>query len=387
MPFKLGVEPQLRPETGTQDIHDAFRLAFWMKDHWVGRLEHQARINHPIALGFARAAELLLLDVPVAAYATVLPHELFGHGGRLREFGGSATYQFELPPPYSFKPSFTHTKRPLAVDTADTHLLFSQAGILVEGYEAHAALVSSVEADTLNHIDSGLIVGVSIHEIFEATLPWSSNDVRTWTSMQARRYLTSARPIQREYLVATSIAALVNPTILYSFYDLFWRFLVLGKRTGPMPSVHVGTAALWATDHVSPVPWGLEYELGVLGRWPGGTVLEVSPRWGHGLAGRSLGIKLDMMGLRVVPDLPNLVAAAGIDLWFQPELDIEATTIFGSSPSNTPGARGHAEVRWEQPGWFVGLRLGAKTKGLSGLQPIASSAETVVYVGLLLGRP
>ena len=382
MAFKLGFDPQLRPETGTQNLHDGFRLAFWAKDHWVAELERDAQAAHPLGLGFARAAELFLLDVPLAAEATVLPHEILGHGGRVREFGGRATYHFELPPPFSLTPSYTDIARPTTVNTWDTQLLVSQAGIVVEAYEAHRSRVSSFEANTLNHIDSGLLVGVPIHEIFEATLPWSNNDVRTWTTMQATQYGASAQTLQRRYLVAASISTLLDPVFLYSCYDLFWRFLVLGKRTGSMPSLQVGHAAVVAGTHVSPVPWGLEYKLDVLGRWPRGSVFEIAPRWGQGPGGTSAGVELDATGLRILPDL---VVDGGMDLWIQPELSTQAPR--GSRPSNKFGARAHADVRWEHPGWFLGFRVGAKTTGLSGLQPIAPVAETVAYVGLLLDRP
>lgn len=396
MAFAFGFDAPLRAETGTTDILNGFRLAFWAKDHWLGQLERGPRASHPMLLGLARTAELVLVDVPLAADATVLPHEIFGHGARYRELGGSPTYHFELPPPYSFTPSFTHNTKPLEADTPDAESVILQAGIIAEGYEAHAALLSSFQADTLNHIDSGLLVGEPIHEIFEATLPWSNNDVRQWTNLEATRYRASPQAIQQQYLVAVSIANLANPTFLYSFYDLFWRFLVLGERTGSMPSLRVGQVALWANTRITPRPWGLEYELDLLGRWKG-NVLEIAPHWGQGVGGRSAGIDVNVMGIRV---LPSLVLAGGVSAWVQPELTLISNgvalgglaqpgqgTLGHRGQLAEPGARFHAEVRWEQPGFFLGFRVGAKTSGLNGLAPVAPSAESVALVGLLLGRP
>jgi hypothetical protein len=390
MPFEFGFDAQLRAETGTKDILNGVRLAFWAKDHVVGRLERGPQAAHPIAMGFARTAELLLLDVPLAAEATVFPHEIFGHGARYREFGGSPSFHFSLPPPYSFTPSFTRNDEPITVDTPDSQTLIFQSGIVVEGYAAHAVLVSSFEADTMNHIDSGLLFGEPIHEVFEAILPWSNNDVRRWTTLEASRYRLAPRTLQRQYLVASAITSFANPTFLYSAYDLFWRFLVRGERTGSMPSLRAGEVALWAHPRVTPLPWGLEYRLDLLARWRG-RVLDVAPHWGHGPGGRSAGIDVDLLGLRVLPDL---VIGGGVSAWVQPELDLHEPTlgpigVLGRPHSQAaePGARFHAEVRWEHEGWFLGLRIGAKTNGLSGLQPVAACAESVALAGLLLGRP
>jgi hypothetical protein len=385
MPYKLAIDTRLSAETATQDVEDGFRLAFWAKEHWLGELERPLEAAHPTLLGLARLAELVLVDIPVASEVTVLPHEVFGHGARIREFGGTATYHFEWPPPYSLTPSTTHIATPVTASTPDTQTLIWQAGIAVEGYEAHAAMVAAFSANTLNRIDSGLLVGIPIHEVFEATLPWATNDVSLWSSLQASRYGVSARSIQRRYLAATIVSTLLNPTFLYSCYSGFWRFLALGERTGSLPSLTVGPTALWADPHVSPVPWGLEYELAVLARWPSGRVLELAPRLGLGPGGTSAGVRVDAIGVRVAT---QLVAAAGVDLWVQPELAVDPVPLFAATRASTAfGARLHAEVRWDQPGWFVGLRLGGKTRGESGLEPIAPTAEGVAFVGLLLGRP
>jgi hypothetical protein len=282
--FEFRLDAQFRAESGTTDIVNGIRLAFWLKDHWVGELERRPNASHPVLIGFARAAELLLVDIPLASEITVLPHELFGHGGRIREFGGEAAYHFELPPPYSFAPSYTHTTRPIPIETLDARLLVSQAGIAVEHNVARASLRASFASGTLNHIDSGLLVGEPIHEVVEAAVPWPANDVDNWTSLQGTRYRRAAKTLQREYLLATAVTNLVNPTFLYSCYDLFWRFLVLGRRTGPMPSLGAGSTALWANAHVNPMPWGFEVELDLLARRQG-IVLEVVPHWGAGPGG------------------------------------------------------------------------------------------------------
>jgi len=134
-------------------------------------------------------------------------------------------------------------------------------------------------------------------------LPWHSNDARTWTTLQGARYGESPQTIQRRYLISTAVMNLLDPTFIYSCYDLFYRFLVHGERTGAMPSIHVGPMALWAGTHVDPMPWGLEYNLHLLGRFQSGNVLEIAPRAGTGAGGWSAGIAVDVLHIHVLPEL------------------------------------------------------------------------------------
>ncbi len=384
MAIELDFDPRLWPEAGTTDIANAFRIGFWAKDHWLGHLELRAQCAHPVWLGLARAAELVLVDFPLGAEMTVLPHELFGHGGRIREFGGQASYRFLPPPPYGFTPSETRTVRAVKSNTLDTQLLISQAGIRVEEYEAHASLLASFEADTFNRIDSGLIVGESIHEVVEATVPFSNSDVRTWTTVQAERNRASTATLRRQYLLSATLTNLLAPSFLYGVYDMVWRYLVLGQRTGPMPSLRVGPVAFWANTHVSPLPWGLDYELDLLARWKG-VVFEAQPHFSHGVGGHSEAIDLNVSGIRVAR---SLVFGGGVSLWVQPGVNVISNGVTLSSANvEQPGLRVHADVRWEHSFWFLGFRIGAKTNGLSGLDPIAPSIEAIALAGVLLERP
>ncbi|MEO6772062.1 MAG: hypothetical protein ABI467_03460 [Kofleriaceae bacterium] len=384
-PVRLSIDLAARPEVITQNVQDAFRLAFWVKDHRVGELEGDPE-RHPLALGVARAAELLLFDIPIASEVTVIPHEVAGHGGRIREFGGRATYSFELPPPYSFSPSATHVVAGSLSSTVDMNLLIDQAGIAVEAHEARYALHTAFESGRLDHLDSGLMFGIPIHEIIEATVPFAQSDVRHWTTLQADHFGgVSAESIQHRYLALVAITSLVNPTFLYSAYDLLWRFLVEGKRTGALPTIRVGPAELWASTHVSPTPWGLELELDVLTKWPD-CIVGIAPHAGTGPGGSSGGIALAISNVHVSP---IVVIAAGLDAWLQPDLAVAAPILFGTGPRAPThlGASTFAEVRWDHPGWFVGLRASTKTKVLVDLQPIAASGDVIAFTGLLLGRP
>ncbi len=394
VPFAFAIDSHLGAETGTINVLNAFRLAFWVKDRYVGRLEAPLVTEHPVVAGFARAAELMLVDFPAAAYATVLPHEIFGHGARLRELGLEASYQFLPTPPYGFDPSGTLPPPAFYAASPDERIVVLQSGIRVENFQARAILRSAVRSRRLDHIDSGLLTGIKIHEVFEASLPWESNDVREWTTILAEKTGGSAEALQTRYLIGSVVTTFTNPTLLYAAYDVGWRFLVEGERTGPLPAPTIDGVSLWFDTHVSPVPWGMEYELTALARVHG-VVLEATPRVGHGPGGGSAGFAADVSEWRV---LPGLVLAGGVDVWVQPEIDFDRVRLGGlglgvlsSGPPardrGRPGVRAYGETRFEHEGLFFGVRFGGKTRGLSGLASIQAETEATGLVGVILGPP
>ncbi len=397
MRYELAIDAQLLARSGVENITNGIRLAFWLKDHGMSLATEKFQKRHPAWAGVLRATELVFGDIPLASEITVVPHEVFGHGGRVREFGGAASFDFRPPPPYGFQPSSTNVTRPYVV-TPDSQIIVSQAGIVVEGYEVHQVIVASFEANTLNHVDSGLIVGETIHEVFEASEPFKSgNDVRTWTQEMGFRHHASASALQKQYFVGTVISEMANPTFLYSAYDVFWRFVVRGKRTGPMPSIHVGDAAFWANTHVTPTPWGIQFDLTLLGRLRDQAV-ELAPHWGHGPGGTFAALDLHLTNAHVVS---RLSIGGGLDFWLQPELSVVSQGVkvgepggglgplrpHPHDPTARPGGGGHVIVRWDEPRWYFGLRVDAKSAGLHGLSSIAPGADWTALVGLRLDRP
>ena len=374
--FAFRAEPTLAADAWTDNVLDAFHLALWAKDRAIDRLEREPSEAHPVPFAFARAAELVLLDIPIAAYATVIPHEVFGHGARLRELGSGADYQFRWPPPYGFTPSSTHTRDPTVLAQPDADLLMSQGGIAVEAYEARQLLRAAVAADASTRFETGMLVGIRIHEIVEATLPFGNNDVRHWTTVQARLSGVSAQRIQRRYLYSTIVAALLDPTFAYSGYDSFYRFLVEGHRGGALPRLPV-----IARPHVTPVPWGLEYELLALARWSTAQV-ELGPRLG--IAPDASVASGGLAFAATAPIAARWVGSVALDAWLQPALTLSGPVVLGAPPPHDrkPGAKAFVDLAWHPGAWFVGARFIVKSDGLSELSRYAAGVDGFVYVGV-----
>jgi hypothetical protein len=276
--FSLRLDAHFAAEPMTDNILDAFRLGFWAKDRAIERLAmHVALTSSAKVLG--RIGELVLLDIPFGAYATVVPHEIMGHGGRLREFGLHVPgYRFLLTPPYGFTPSYTaYPKEPLL---PDQKLLLTQTGIAVEGYEARQLVRRSLTNDLLSHFEAGLILGIRIHELIEALEPFP-NDVLSWTQELAELHGGTSRRMQQRYLVALGVATLLDPNFWFAAYHIGWEFVGHGQRSTQLPALHVRQVALWVQPHVTPVPWGIEYELPVFVKFPQ-VMIEVEARVGIG---------------------------------------------------------------------------------------------------------
>jgi hypothetical protein len=88
----VSIDPDRSIDTGADftlavmvGVSDLEQLAF-------SRLKRTARTNIP--LGIAKA---VFLDHPMAVFMLVMQHEAFGHGGRAREFGATATFRMGSP--------------------------------------------------------------------------------------------------------------------------------------------------------------------------------------------------------------------------------------------------------------------------------------------------
>lgn len=84
--YRVDLDPWARPEMGVVGLTTAGRLALAGFDvlaaTWEGRCAEPS-----LWCGAARAFELVLIDLPVAHYAQVLPHELLGTGGERASSG------------------------------------------------------------------------------------------------------------------------------------------------------------------------------------------------------------------------------------------------------------------------------------------------------------
>jgi hypothetical protein len=382
MEFTLSVDPRLRPAMGAEDFLTAARLLYWAKDASLGRVLDDSGAPGAL-LAVERLAELVLLDFPLAQESQVFPHEIVGHGGRVRELGGKATFGIELPVPYSFLTRNAtggggarwRFNRPL---TRDEQLLIYQGGMAVESAQ-RLLLLDEVElSQQWSHGDEMVYLLLGLHSLSQA---YNGTDRATWIGLQAEAGRDSSTQRSSQFLAATAVLELFDPNFLFCLYALFWRYLVMGERVVAAPSIPLPRSRLSLTTHLDPVPWGME---GAVAATLGlkDFSLRLTPRYGSGPGGSSMGLDVAGSGLRVGP----LRLAAEVDLWVQPVLDVvsERTPVGGPGRvgQSRAGVMARVEVDYLLPRWLVGVRAGAKTAGLSGVWPVAPAFEAVAVFGL-----
>jgi hypothetical protein len=387
--YTFSFDAQLRPRMGAEALTSAFRVALRGKDLLLDRLAGPDRVP-PIPWGVGqRLVELVLVDTPLAISTQTFAHEIFGHGGRVREFGGTATYVWKPPFPYStqtsyYEPNFT---RPLS---DDEQVLIFQGGLALEGFQRHEALRSAFVAGTWSHGDAMNYFAWALHLAGYGAM--RDGDVANWTSVMAARYELQQPDVQRSYLLSAAAMELLDPLFVYSVYTIFYRFLVLGERSARVPSISVMGVPLWLSTHLDPVPWGVEYQVDVFAR-TGLGIWMLGPRFGAGPGGKSAGVALGLYGVRLHDQL-RLDAELG--LWLQPEVSVLSEgVVLGPPPTAPPGlpspapahhagVGGQLEVTYQLDHWLAGFRIGAKTAGLNGIDPVAPALESVVVLGLRL---
>lgn len=387
--FAFTVDLNALAERGSRMSTDNFtslaRLAFWGKDALASRAP-QPGWAPTWLLACGRAFELIAADTPLAILAQTFPHEIDGHGGRVREVGGVATYRFEPPFPYGVQTSVYEDAYPRPL-TPDERAFVAQGGLAMEGYQRLQTLAEAFEAGTWSHGEAFLYFGWSLHLAGYGAR--DQGDAANWSRAQADRYGGSARVLRQRYLLAATLAEGLDPLFLYSLWTL-GRFVARGERFAEAPGLDLGRGVRgWLSTHLDPVPWGSEVRLDVLLR-PPFALLDVAPRVGFGPGGTSGGLAISMHGLRVYGPIHLGVQT---EVWLQPDLAIfpvapgEPLAVGLPGPEPLParwGVAGELEVAYRAERWFAGLRVGGKSRGVRGVDPFAASGQASLRLGVRL---
>jgi hypothetical protein len=100
--YKLGWDIDFSPYAGGEDVLFATRCAERIEGYFLGKTP--VCYSKQATSRFWRATELYMGWLPANYLATVVQHEIFGHGYRIRDIGRSRAkvegYSFNAPPPY-----------------------------------------------------------------------------------------------------------------------------------------------------------------------------------------------------------------------------------------------------------------------------------------------
>jgi hypothetical protein len=337
-------------------VEDAFIPLRLVDDR--GRMRRAANMTY-------RVLKLYFFDAPQEAWLPVANHELFGHGGRLRElFDGDIGYQLDAPPPYGHGGGatfFEFDREP----TIEESLAVSAGGMEANGVAAEAlarvVLASGrmqyrdalrylgFELDTIDYVlstgDRPTLPGHDVGDFLETYNEWGvANGVRP----------TTARTLRRRALVG-----LANPLFAYAIYSVGVSYAWQGSRSFGVPMIRLGTFRYLPIARFRLTPFGTEWAIdnSVI---KGGRIVEANLRIGDTPDARTWGI-----GAHAVPfrTWRRWTVQGGVDIWRQPDM---GGAVFATFNHAVP------RVALARRTFGVALQGGYKTHGFLPGEPLGA---------------
>ncbi len=276
-----------------------------------------------------RLAKLTLFDGPQENWLRVANHEIFGHGGRLRElFSGRIAYALPAPPPYGRGGGAT------AFGFGRDPTVEEVLAVTVGGMEANRMMARILTQDALtagrwHYRDSLRYVYAevdTIHYILGTSDNGeeAGNDVGDFLLV----YNDAAAPVGEKTLTARTLrrrvlAGFANPMLAYSFYSTFVSYVWRGHADAPTPMLHLGATRYLPLARFQLTPFGTEWVIdNAFVR--NGRYLDASIRAGHTIGARTWGVGVEATRLA---EWNRWTFDGDVNLWRQPEWggDVSAT--------------------------------------------------------------
>ncbi len=265
MPTPLLVDRDMTPGAGATVTIALARIVAHVEDRFVPLklVEDRGKLRRGVNAAY-RLAKLTLFDDPQENWFRVANHEVFGHGGRLRElFDGRIGYQLPAPPPYGRGggATFFQFDHPPTVE----EVLAISAGGMEANYVAARDLAQDAivqgrwdyrdarryrydEYDTIRYIRGTRDLEKEGHDVGDFIRVY--NDLAT----EVGEKRLSARGLRRNALVSFA-----NPMLAYSYYSTFISYVWLGQRTAPVPMIHLGATRYLPMARFHLTPFGTEF--------------------------------------------------------------------------------------------------------------------------------
>src|SRR6185369_9103745 len=349
-PTPLLVDRWMSPGAGATVTNGVARLVAHGEDQFVPlRLfSDEGKLRRGTNAGY-RLLKLALFDDPQENWLRVANHEVFGHGGRLRElFDGDISYDLPLPPPYGrgggatfFEFSRTPTvEEILAVGGGGMEANYVMAraiaqDALTEGRWNYRDAIRYYysEYDTIHYIRSVHPLEEEGHDVGDFLRIY--NNVAT----RAGEKTISERQLRRSVLVSFA-----NPLIAYSYYSTFISYVWQGRTTAPVPMIHVGATRYLPMVRFHLTSFGTEFVLdNAFVR--NGRFIDATLTWGQTVGARTWSI--GALATRVASVRQWTIGGEGT-LWHRPDWGGQ----FAVTTSRTLAARGAYSLAFVAEGGF-----------------------------------
>lgn len=282
-------------------------------------LEERGVPRRSINIGY-RTLKLFLFDRPQEEWLMVANHELFGHGGRVRElFDGFVQYRLDPPAPYGRGGGVTYYE--LSRDFG----LHDLQSISVAGMEVNAVTAELIARDAFRRARLSsrtalryLIMELDGFDYIQKTddeLARPGHDVsdfiRTYNILAEA---SDASPLTARSLRRRSFATWANPMLASALFGV-GRYLVTGKADGPVFALPVGSARVMPAVRYRLAPYGPEWSVTTDVDW-NGRLGQVLFRSGRAPGTSPFGIGLATAGIAA----GAWTIDVSLDGWRQPPL-------------------------------------------------------------------
>ncbi|HEX5110975.1 MAG TPA: hypothetical protein VFV95_21130 [Vicinamibacterales bacterium] len=283
-----------------------------------------------------RVARLLFFDRPQEEWLRVANHEVFGHGGRVRElFGGFVQYHIDAPRPYGpgggvtyfeLTPEFTvHELQAVSVGGMEVNAV-AAADIADRAFRASrlsartALRYLGFQLDSFRYIQrTGDEPEPAGHDVSDFLQTYNA------TAEFAGTELITPRTLRRE-----SYIGLANPMLASALFSV-GRYALTGNPDGPVFTLPVGSMRVMPWLAYRLAPYGTEWSASADIGWARGAA-QVSVTVGRAPGETPWGVGATMFGLA----LRDWRIDVELDGWRQPPLALGPLPDLGSALIGLP---------------------------------------------------
>ena len=266
-PTPLLIDRAMSPAAGATVTNGVARLLAHTEDQFVPlRLfKDQGKLRRGTNAAY-RLLKLGLFDDPQENWFRVANHEVFGHGGRLRDlFDGHVSYDVPPPPPYGRGGGatfFEFTRTPTVEEVLAVTVGGMEANYVMARAIAQDAITEGRwnyrdalryfygEYDTIRYIRSVDPIEEEGHDV--------GDFLRIYNRVATRAGEPTISPRQLRRSVLASFA---NPLLAYSYYSTFVSYVWLGRTTAPVPTIHFGATRYLPMMRFHLTSFGTEFVL------------------------------------------------------------------------------------------------------------------------------
>jgi hypothetical protein len=350
-PTPLLIDRTMSPGAGATVTNGVARLLASGEDQFVPlRLfRDEGKLRRGTNAAY-RLLKLGLFDDPQENWFRVANHEVFGHGGRLRELfdGGHISYALPPPPPYGRGGGATFFEFPRTPTVEEV------LAVTVGGMEANYVMARAIAQDALtvgrwNYRDA-IRYYYSEYDTIQYIrgvhpLEEEGHDVgdflRIYNNVATRvgEKTISARQLRRNVLVSFA-----NPLLAYSYYSTFISYVWQGRTTAPVPTIHFGATRYLPMARFHLTSFGTEFVLdNAFVR--NGRFIDVTLTWGQTVGARTWSI--GALATRLVSVRQWTIGGEGT-VWHRPEWGEQ----FAVTTSRALATRGGQSLAFVAQGGF-----------------------------------